>query len=75
MVEPDIRQAAMNGDELRFHVVAQSGDQPAYFGTWKKGEAVWTDFDGRRRFRLHDEAESIIRHLGIGKIIIEYPEA
>lgn len=47
------------------------GDQPAYFAAWKDKKAVWTDFEGRRQFWLHDEAESVIRHLGIGKIIIE----
>jgi hypothetical protein len=62
----------MIGDELRFHVTALSEGQQVYFATWRKGEAVWTNFDGRRRFWLLDEAESVIRHLGIGELVIEH---
>lgn len=63
----------MIGDELRFHVVVPSpiSGPPRYFAAWSQEEAVWADFDGRRLFWLLDEAESVIRHLGIGKVVIE----
>lgn len=71
MVAAGIWEAVMRGDDLRFHVVARSGDQPTYFAAWKNGEAVWSEFDGRRLFWLLDEAESVIRHVGCGKVVIE----
>ena len=73
MVAARVWGAAVIGDELRFHVVVPSpiSGPPRYFAAWSQEEAVWADFDGRRLFWLLDEAESVIRHLGIGKVVIE----